>query len=99
MGYTPGDVEVSVGMSDADTITRLATLLGVRTTEKADHRKEAFSTIYRIRLSGFRAIALIREIEPFMSSRRRAKAAELMTLVPSHVLQHTPLFDFHRYQM
>ena len=97
--HTASDVMVQVGMSDADTIARLAALLGVPRAEKPDKRKANFSTIYTIRLTGFRAIALIREIEPYMSDRRRQKAAELMTVVPPQVLQQTPLFDFHRYQM
>lgn len=90
----PAYPTVAIGMSDLDTIERLGRLLRASHHTRVDRRHKHFSTIYVVRIRGYRALRLIMEIRPFLSARRKQQADTALAVMPKEELAKLPLYDF-----
>jgi hypothetical protein len=72
---------IRVGMSDRDTVGRVATLFGSSLRASARPGRKA---MYHAEIQGPRAEELIREILPYLGARRTSKAIEVLSLSAEH---------------
>jgi hypothetical protein len=67
---------IRVGMTDRDIVGRAATLMGTRV--RLQYRPAPASPMWHAELQGERAAAIMRELLPFMGSRRSGRIAEVL---------------------
>lgn len=75
-----GRPEVSLEMADRDVVDRAAVLMGGNSVHALDRTKDrpGHSITFRTRISGRKAVALMRDLLPLMGSRRKEKINELL---------------------
>lgn len=71
-------ISVGIKMTDADVVQRAACLMKGTAKPREDKRSERFNTCWECVVSGAKAEKVMRDILPFMGSRRRAKIVELL---------------------
>lgn len=67
---------VRVGMTDRDTVGRVATLMGVKV--RLSYRRAPESAMWHAEVSGARAAEIMRLVLPHMGARRSAKIATVL---------------------
>ena len=75
-GNTYRTTEISLGMTDADVVERVARAWGTTVTKS---QRGPHLTLFRTRLTGVRAAAVMVGVFPLMGARRRSKIEECLT--------------------
>lgn len=83
-------VQLTIAMTDHDTMEHVARLLGVRCIPVK--QRGAYKPVWRVNLYTARATQLALEVLPYMSVRRQERIRELLALLPAS--ESLPLFSF-----
>jgi len=71
----PNEPRMEIEMKDEDVIARVGALLGAKMQRRVRKQYDPPKIIFRVRLGGKRAVALMTRLKPYMSERRQAQIA------------------------
>lgn len=87
---SPRSPRLVVSMTDLDVIERVAKCFGVSYVKNDRRNPDRWKTCYVVKISGTRAMAMMKLLYPYMGQRRRQKIDEILekykNLVPKHKL-------------
>lgn len=80
----PSEVRIEIEMLDRDVLARVAALLGAKLQVRYRRTFKIPRTVYRVRLTGKRAIAFMLRLQPYLSARRQVQInAALGVVLPT----------------
>ncbi|MFC5598480.1 hypothetical protein [Deinococcus cellulosilyticus] len=87
---SPRSPRLVVSMTDLDVIEKVARCFGVSYVKNDRRNPERWKTCYVVKISGTRAMAMMKLVYPYMGQRRRQKIDEILgkhgNLTPKHKL-------------